>query len=141
MYTYSKDGILIRTMTVSDVSPYVARFDFKDLNHRKRMILQSKKVLKNLGEDPIDTYLAVLEKGVLIGAIVAKGFKDDVTDATVEVDVPKASIEEIRKIKKVFVEFAKETYIYDNIYFLNPNRTIGKKIAIAGTGCSEKTPK
>lgn len=138
MYTYSKNGILIRTMTVNDVSSYVARFGFKDLSHKKKMILQCKKILKSLGEDPIDTYLAVFRKGELIGAIVAKGFVDSVTDAAVQVDVPKATIEEIRKIKEVFVEFAKETYIYDSIYFLNPNRTLGKKIAIAGTNCSEK---
>lgn len=140
MYTFAKEGLIIRSMKVSDVASYISRFNIKNQEYRKQMILQSKKILKNLEDESPDMYFVVLKDNVIIGAIIAKALIDSITDASVEVDIPNASIREIREVKKVFVEFARDTYIYDNIYFVNENKTLGKEIPIAESSRWE-TPK
>lgn len=140
MYAFEKNGIIIRTMNVSDVSSYVARFNIKNLNYRKRVILQTKKLLKSLKQDSTDLYFVVIQNNIIIGAIIAKSLADSITDASVEVDIPNASIKLIRKVKDVFVEFARDTYIYDDIYFVKEDRTLGKQIPIADSSRWE-TPK
>lgn len=140
MYAFEQNGIIIRTMNVSDVSSYVARFNIKNLNYRKNAILQTKKVLKNLKQDSPDLYFVVIQNNTIIGAIIAKALADSITDASVEVDIPNASIKLIRKVKDVFVEFARDTYIYDDIFFVKGDKTLGKKIPIADSSRWE-TPK
>lgn len=140
MLTFKKDGIIIRTMKVDDVSSYVSRFNIKDVDYRKELIIRSKRTLKSLKEDDPDMYFIVIKKGTIIGAIVAKGISGSLTDATIDVDIPDASVAEIKGIQELFVEFAREHYFYDNIFFLNQRKIPGRRIPIADSSRWE-TPK
>lgn len=134
MYSINKDNIIIRTMLVSDVSDYIARFNYP-IEMRKILYTNVKRTIKERKDDDSNLYFTILKDGKIIGGIAAIAVEDSPCDAVIQIDLPGCEYL-MDKIKKMFIALGRETYFYDDIYFpkgtnVYGNPILGKPIPIS----------
>lgn len=117
MYAISEDGYTIRQMKQGDVVGYISCFGYSKDVHMN-MIQMTKKILKNSKEEEGDMNFVVLKGGVTIGAVVTKAIEGLPTDGTVEIDIPRQPESVRESVRKLFIKLARETWFYDDIYFV-----------------------
>lgn len=126
MYSIKKENIVIRTMQVGDVASYISKFNYPPRERNmfytavKRNITQRKKDEPNL-------YFAILENNKVIGAIACIAMEKSLCDAVIRIDLPGRE-QLMDEVKNLFVELARETYFYDDIYFEKGANILGQTI-------------
>ena len=126
MYSIKKGDVVIRTMQVGDIGSYIALFKY---DPRERNIIYSivKKNIKERKKDEPNLYFVVLKDNKVIGGIAAIAFKDSLCDAIVKIDLPEKK-QLLEETKNLFVELARETYFFDDIYFEKGVNVLGQSI-------------
>lgn len=126
MYSIKKENIIIRTMLSGDIANYIALFKYSP-RERKMFYSMVKKNIKERKKDEPNLYFVILKDNKIIGGIAAIVFEKSLCDAIVKIDLP-GNEQLIDKVKNLFVELARETYFFDDIYFEKGVNVLGEPI-------------
>lgn len=126
MYSIKKGDIVIRTMLTGDVASYISRFNYP-LQKRNIIYTAVKRNITQRKRDEPNLYFAILENNKIVGGIAAVAFEESICDAIIKIDLPGRK-ELANKVKNLFVELARETYFFDDIYFQKGINVLGQSI-------------
>ena len=126
MYSIKKENIIIRTMLSGDIANYIALFKYSP-RERNTFYSMVKKNIKERKKDEPNLYFVVLKDNKIIGGIAAIAFEKSLCDAVIKIDLPGKEML-MGKVKDLFVELARETYFFDDIYFEKGINILGQPI-------------
>lgn len=126
MYSIKKDDIVIRTMQAKDVASYIAKFNYSPQKRNMFYTAVKKNVTQRKDDEP-NLYFVILKDNKVIGGIAAIAFEKSLCDAIIKIDLPGKEML-MGKVKNLFVELARETYFFDDIYFEKGINVLGQPI-------------
>lgn len=132
MLETKKGSILIREMNLGDIPLYVSKCKLTK-EEKEENIRECREILKSRTKDTPDLYFTVLRNNVVIGVIVTKCI-ENTCDANLTIDIPRIKDKEYaNEIAGMFIDFCRETYIYDNIhaYYEEDGQLVRATIKIA----------
>lgn len=115
MLETKKGSILIREMKSSDIPLYVSKCQLTK-KEKEENIEECRAILKAKTEDSPDLYFTILRNNIVIGVIVTKCVQNT-CDANLTIDIPRIKDKEnANEIASLFINFCRETHIYDNLH-------------------------
>lgn len=124
MYSIKKGNIVIRTMLAEDVASYIAKFSYPPQKRNMFYKAVKENITQRKSDEP-NLYFAILKNNKVIGAIAGIAFEKSLCDAIIKIDLPGKEML-MGKVKNLFVELARETYFFDDIYFEKGINVLGQ---------------